>query len=387
MCKKASNQLTKQLAHKDIIRLFFPFDMKAQLLYKLCFALALCFLGSQGVSAQAPNTSTPTSDTTQFIIIKNDGNEYVGLILSDDGREVLIETKSLGKIYIPKSDIKSMRPIDYTEDVAKGEFNSAGVFTTRYQFTTNCFPIKKGENYAMLNLYGPEVHFAVHKDFSVGIMSTWIGSPLALALKYTRGTSNPKINYGVGTLFGTSGYLNQGKGLGGLHWGMITYGDRRNNATLSLGYGYFNNQTPGRPIYVSGTYPGDVAKYNLPLQENSVNKFKAMAPIIGLAGQAKVGKKASFIYDCMFIIGETSWSYTDQSVDRQYDYLTWTYTQTVVSPAIKKTKITNQNLLIVMPGMRFQKNENRAFQVSLAGVIVPGEISFPLPMASWFFRF
>ena len=46
----------------------------------------------------------------------------------------------------------------------------------------------------MINLYGPEVHFAVHKDFSVGVMSTWIGSPLALALKYTRGTANPKIN-------------------------------------------------------------------------------------------------------------------------------------------------------------------------------------------------
>jgi hypothetical protein len=47
---------------------------------------------------------------------------------------------------------------------------------------------------------------------------------------------------------------------------------------------------------------------------------------------------------------------------------------------------TNQNLLIVMPGMRFQRTEDRAFQISLAGVITE-DFSFPLPMASWFFKF
>jgi hypothetical protein len=47
----------------------------------------------------------------------------------------------------------------------------------------------------------------------------------------------------------------------------------------------------------------------------------------------------------------------------------------------------NQNILVIMPGMRFQRSESKAFQISLAGVIVPNEVSFPLPMASWFYRF
>jgi len=193
--------------------------MKSTIFFRICLMLTLGYFGSQSVFAQAPNTATPLTDTTKYIVTKNDGNEFVGYILSDDGREVLIETQMLGKVFIPKSDIKSIRKLDYSEDVQKdGEVNSPGVFTTRYQFTTNCFPIKKGENYAMVNLYGPEVHFAVHKDFSVGVMSTWIGSPIALALKYTRGTANPKINYGVGALLGTSGYLNSGRGRGGLYW-------------------------------------------------------------------------------------------------------------------------------------------------------------------------
>jgi len=43
-----------------------------------------------------------------------------------------------------------------------------------------------------------------------------------------------------------------------------------------------------------------------------------------------------------------------------------------------------------MPGMRFQTKENRALQVSLAGVatIETGDFaSFPLPMVSWFYKF
>ena len=368
--------------------------MKIRLSFSIFLPILFFLLGSFQLHAQTPSTTAPSTDTTKYLIVKNDGNEYVGQILSDDGREVLIETKSLGKIYIPKSDIKSMRPINYTEDIAKGEVSTAGVFTTRYQFTTNCFPIKKGENYAMLNLYGPEVHFAVHKDFSVGIMSTWIGSPLALALKYTRGTANPKINYGAGALIGTSGYLNSGRGFGGLYWGMITYGDRRSNVTLSVGYGHFNNGDYNqKEIFVPGVYTAvNGVAPEIPVQELvKYGNESYEAPIIGLAGQTKVGKKASFIYDCMFIMAkETSKVVGSQYFGPQYENIngTWTLQQVFVGPLEPAYWYTpnDQNVLILMPGMRFQRSEAKAFQISLAGVITQ-DMSFPFPMASWFYKF
>lgn len=365
--------------------------MKLPSIIQLCFTLTLCFFGSQSVFAQAPSTAAPRTDTTKYLIVKNDGNEYVGLILSDDGREVLLQTQSLGNVYIPKSDIKSIRPLDLVEDVKKGEFNSVGVFSTRYQFTTNCFPIKKGENYAMVNLYGPEVHFAVHKDFSVGIMSTWIGSPVALALKYTRGTSNPKINYGAGALLGSSGYLNSGRGVGGLYWGMVTYGDRRSNVTLSVGFGHFSDGNKAsyiQTIYEPGTYQAiGGMQPPLPIAGTvSVNYgFNAQAPIIGLAGQTKVGKKASFIYDCMYIMGRSNNNDGSQNMEYIYDQNTWMLEQVVVSPW-QPYNNNNSNLLVVMPGMRFQRSDSKAFQISLAGVITR-DFSFPLPLASWFYKF
>jgi hypothetical protein len=115
--------------------------------------------------------------------------------------------------------------------------------------------------------------------------------------------------------------------------------------------------------------------------ENVSYTFKAKAPIIGLAGQVKVGKRASLIYDCMYIMAKTTNKSAGQDIN-----VSWETNQVTVGEWTKTPSVA-QNLLVVMPGMRFQKNENRAFQISLAGIIIPNETSFPIPMASWFFRF
>lgn len=361
--------------------------MKTNATIQLLVFVLLGLFYSENSYAQQDSIALVKKDTTNYLVIKNDGTEFIGQILSDDGRELLLLTKNIGKVYINKSAIKSIRPLSPTEDYKKGEFNSVGVFTTRYQFTTNCFPIKKGENYAMLNLYGPEIHFAVTDDFSVGVMSTWIGSPLALAFKYTRKAANPKWNLGLGSLIGTSGYLYQGKGFGGLYWGMATYGDRRSNVTISLGFGhYFSGKSELVNIFQPGTYQGINWAYpDIPIKESYVSKSTWTAPIIGIAGQTKVGKRSSLIYDCMILLSQEKVSKPDGYQNRETFNSSSSNFQVSVSEFIPY-KNTKQNVIIIMPGMRFQKTEEKAFQISLAGVISQ-EQSFPLPMASWFYKF
>jgi|ERR1019366_574079 hypothetical protein len=46
-----------------------------------------------------------------YRITKNDGSILIGEIISDDGREVLILTKNIGKIFVNKSDIQEMKII------------------------------------------------------------------------------------------------------------------------------------------------------------------------------------------------------------------------------------------------------------------------------------
>lgn len=342
------------------------------------------------------------ADTNLYRVVKYNNQEYIGRILNDDGREVLLETSTLGKIYIVKSDIQSIAIVHREIDFVGNEYRGTGVFSTRYQFSTNAFPLQKHDNYALVNLYGPEVHFSVSKNLSVGVMATWIASPIVLALKYTIPTRNEKLNFGFGTLLGSAGYLNQGKGYGGLHWGMLTYGDRKNNVTFSLGYSYLNTGIEsGEQMYVPGNYPVNFTNglYDYPTLTPINYKTPTMkAPIIGIAGIASVGKKASFVFDMMFVFGQKVEDLHYQEINTDYDPITGATTQIHVGPISTVSERINSVNCLIMPGMRFQKTENKAFQISLAGIIGSATIqkastitskrySFPVPMCSWFYKF
>lgn len=330
--------------------------------------------------AFSQNQDTTSSKEQQYVITKQNGNEYIGIILQDDGREVLIETTTLGKIYIPKSEISSIIKIEDRKDIIYGEYRSSGPFTTRYAFTSNALPIKKGENYSMINLYGPEIHFAVLDNLSIGAMSTWIASPMVLALKYSFKSNIPKLNFAVGTLMGTSSFLNMFRGYGGLHWATITYGDRMNNISISGGYGYMTAGFDDTPV--EGIY------YNR-------NPVLGVAPPTGavmfsVAAIAKVGAKASFVFDSMgfvFDYDDYNQEYV-QTAGSYYDAITGEYVNSEYNITVTKSSSRYLGLLL-MPGFRFQNNANHAFQVSLTGISIFGknEFSFPFPMCSWFFKF
>lgn len=78
---------------------------------KLLFTISLFILMIISVTdAKAQNGGSDSTKT--YLVVKNDGTELIGKILSDDGREVLLLTEAMGKIFIPKSDIKSIKIIE-----------------------------------------------------------------------------------------------------------------------------------------------------------------------------------------------------------------------------------------------------------------------------------
>jgi len=340
-----------------------------------------------------------TIDTQLYVVTKNDGAEYIGIILSNDAREVLLKTDKLGEIYIAKSDIKSIVKIEDTKSIVNGEFYSSGPFTTRYAFTTNALPMKKDENYMMLNLYGPEVHFTVSDHFNLGIMSTWVGSPLVLAAKYTIKTKDEKVNLSLGTLFGSSGYINSFKGFGGLHFANITFGDTKGNITFAAGYGYLQSGNESYNNLAPGIYYTDEPYFPYDYTGTGEKAPAKKGIIFSVAGITKIGKKASFVFDSMigsFKFGDNTESMLEITpVVYLPEYIPGKYKHTI-------TYVENRvTALFLMPGIRIQTSETRAFQVSLAGVVVSYKDrnynsngstsneshSFPLPMASWFFTF
>lgn len=335
----------------------------------LLILFALIFLGSN-ISFSQDSSATRKI----YKIVKHNGTKYVGEVLSDDGREVLIVTEELGKIYIPKSDIQSMKLLEESDQLIDGNFREFGPFKSRYYFTNNALPITKGEDYAMIHLYGPEVHFALSDRFSLGVMATWIASPIGLAAKYSIPTNNEKLNFSIGTIMLSSGYLMNGRGWGGLHWASATLGKAGKNITVSSGFGYIDLGFTARSDYETG-----------------LNKLTP-ASVSSIGGILPIGEKASFIFDSMVSVSERrNYSYTYGFTDLEGNYVQG------IPSYVSGTEIA----AFLMPGMRFQKNERRAFQVALAGVIqyssvgfwsfsgvtAPRTRTFPVPMCSWFFKF
>jgi len=350
------------------------------------FAIVLISVSSQ-IHAQVKS-----SDSTLRLIEKNDGTKYIAIILSDDARELLIETETIGKIYIPKSEVKRITLIENQDEIKNGELLEESPFSTRYAFTNNALPIKRNDHYAMVNLFGPEAHFAVNDHLNIGVMSTWIGSPLVAVGKYTIPTSNKKVNFSIASMFGTTGYLNGFKGFGGLHWGTFTYGNRKNNISFSAGFGYIrpgtSQETPGVYIGDSTIYTSadgtDYVDYNYPNIPFQANDDLLKSPIISVAGIFQITSSASIFFDSMFAFGEVERS----DIDRNYEG--GNNSPLIISVTENQLVSETFAALYLMPGMRFQKNENRAFQIAVAGVSVwdsGDNITFPLPLISWFFKF
>ena len=346
--------------------------------FMFAFLVTFCPYAAKAQNAENGTDSVQT-DQQLYLIVKINNVEYVGYILNDDGREVLIDTKKLGKIYIPKADIRSIEKIQDRISVIRNEYFGAGPSTTRYIFTTNALPIRKGQNYARMNLYGPEAHFALSDNFSLGILTTWLVSPFVLSAKYCFKTKDPKLNFSIGTLFGSSGYINNMKSWGGLHYGNVTYGTTKENVTFGAGYGYL---VPGITSYEAepGVYYTRNA-YSSSFTERS--QYPAKGPVFSLAAITRVGSKASFVFDSMLNFVSVKSTFLN-SVN------TGTSTRYSVVDGIERG-----TLLILMPGMRFQIHENKAFQISLNTFRYFSNNSqsgddgqaFALPSVSWFYMF
>jgi len=330
-----------------------------------------------------------------YVIKKANGVELIGKLISDDGREVLLMTEKMGKVYISKSDIISMKLIE-EGDLVNGEYIEEGPFTTRYSFTTNAFPVKQGENYAMINLYGPEIHFAVTDKLNLGVMTTWYGSPFALAGKYTFPTNNKLLNFSIGGIAGSSGFLMNFKGYGALGFGIGTFGTRKLNASIGLGYSHFSS-FGGKELVKSGTYTRDTSTFIVNYDYEKVKSGTTGGLAISAGGFAKIGKKTGFVMDFLYL------NMTNKTIENNFvnsNSYVYDLNGNAYSEFVEVTKNDNQSyathVLIAMPGIRVQGKENSAFQFNLSGVSLrfsnpdaffSGSLTFPLPSFSWFYKF
>lgn len=119
----------------------------------------------------------------QYVLILNDGTEYVGEIVGDNEREILLQTKSMGKIYLPKYQVKSINLVD-SENFSNGEYLNENEHKSYYMAATNALPFKKGEfrlNTAYFGAYSG--YYCINENIAIGLQTSLVGTPMGIGLK------------------------------------------------------------------------------------------------------------------------------------------------------------------------------------------------------------
>lgn len=233
--------------------------------YKIILVLCVLFSFSTFLARAQDESAKELSDSALFRVETYGGGEFIGKKLLDNEKVVVIQTSERGKIEIPKYEIKEIRQLKANELTAKGAYVPDQVFATRYFISTNGLPITKGESYVLFNIWGPDVSFGVVDNLSLGVMSTWIASPIIATMKYSIPVSG-KHSFALGLLAGLEVWTGEGGGV--LPFASYTYGTRKSNITVSGGYAR---------IYISDETGGST--------------------ILSLAGMRYITRKVSFVFD------------------------------------------------------------------------------------------
>lgn len=212
---------------------------------KLLFFLSILLSLNFSLNAQVDTNKI----AKQYVVTKNDGSTYVGEILSQDAREVLLKTTNLGEIIIPKHEISKIEEVKTGQFDPKGNFIGETIFATRYFITTNGLPLEKGDSYVLWNWYGPDFQFGVGKNVSMGIMSSWFGVPIIGSFKVALPIDETS-SFGFGALIGTGSWALPDAG-GALPYAVFTLGNYTSNVNISAGYGgiFYDGEQEGRALF------------------------------------------------------------------------------------------------------------------------------------------
>lgn len=194
-------------------------------------------------------------DQISLIKIKGDaGLTYVGTIIERNDKEIILLTEGKTKVHIPIETIQDIRSIP-SSHFHDGEYWFPNPNETRYLYAPSAFNLKKGEGYYQNTyLFINSFNYGFTDNFSFGVgfefLSTFgsfggdFNPIFFLTPKYSMQVSE-NLRVGIGVLYGNVSDLVGGFGVG---YGLATYGNPEHNATLGLGFGFFDGDFSKDPV-------------------------------------------------------------------------------------------------------------------------------------------
>ncbi|HOU02908.1 MAG TPA: hypothetical protein PLL94_05390 [Bacteroidales bacterium] len=222
----------------------------------LVIMLVTC-LSTFSLSAQQKVKGEPGKT---YQITMNDGSVVSGKLISDNDKEIVIQSGSMGDVRLEKSNIRSMTAVAATDQKAGGIW-FANPNSSKYLLGSSAIPLAKGSGYYQNTwIFVNSACYAFTNNISVAggfeiisIMAKGEG-PYAFFI-------NPKASFKVANnLYAGANvlYANTIKSVddfGGLATlnGFFTYGNTNNNLTAAVGWGWADGEFSSKPVFtVSG---------------------------------------------------------------------------------------------------------------------------------------
>lgn len=199
-----------------------------------------------------PANAQTEPDSALYRIETRDGNEYIGRIVSQDQRMIVLNTQQLGTITIQKIDIKSMIAVQ-PDRIQDGRFFFDNPQSTRYLWQPNGYGLKKGEAYYQnVWIFFNQASYGVTDNFTIGagiiplFLFAGASTPAWITPKFSVPVVENKFNVGAGALLGT--VLGEPESGFGIAYGISTFGSRDKNFSVGLGYGYAAGEWADTPL-------------------------------------------------------------------------------------------------------------------------------------------
>lgn len=185
----------------------------------------------------------------------NDGSVITGRLLQMTGREIVIFSGAVGEMHIQRENIKSITPVSTIDEKRSGIW-FANPNPSKYLIGSSAIPPEKHTGYYQNTwIFVNSFSYAFTRNFSLAggfeIISLLAkgGGPYAYYL-------NPKVsfkiagNFYAGTNFLYANTIQTTGDFGGLATlnAFATYGNRNNNLTAAIGWGWADGNISDRPL-------------------------------------------------------------------------------------------------------------------------------------------
>lgn len=225
----------------------------------------------------------------KYQVQTRDGNEFVGLLIYEDEKEIHLLTEAFGEIRVLRSNILRMMKVE-EGNIREGLLWPDNPQSTRYFWAPNGYGLEKGESYYqnILVLYN-QATFGLTNNFSLsagliplflfraGVTPVWIVPKLSIPLE------KEKINLGAGAFIGA--LLGEEESFGIL-FGSLTLGSRDKNISFSMGWGYAGSDWANAPLVNVGVLLRTGPKGYLISENYFIPLDGSSAAILSLGGRS-----------------------------------------------------------------------------------------------------